>query len=122
MDTFTLTDPKIWLILVAFVHAIVGIIIPTDWSKDNNKMMAGFTLLTSFTMLYAGFCLDGEEQARLALVIGGPIWVWFVVCCSMSLEFDIGKEPMVMTWKENIPPLLLWGIVALTGLLESGWI
>tara|TARA_B100000900_G_C20049702_1_gene501434 strand:+ start:174 stop:542 length:369 start_codon:yes stop_codon:yes gene_type:complete len=122
MDTFTLTDPKIWLILVAFVHAIVGIIIPTDWSKDNNKMMAGFTLLTSFTMLYAGFCLDGEEQARLALVISGPIWVWFVVCCSMSLEFDIGKEPMVMTWKENIPPLLLWGIVALTGLLESGWI
>jgi len=122
MDTFTLTDPKIWLILVAFVHAIVGIIIPTDWSKDNNKMMAGFTLLTSFTMLYAGFCLDGEEQARLALVVGGPVWVWFVVCCSMSLEFDIGKEPMVMTWKENIPPLLLWGIVALTGLLESGWI
>ena len=122
MDTFTLTDPKIWLILVAFVHAIVGIIIPTDWSKDNNKMMAGFTLLTSFTMLYAGFCLDGEEQARLALVVGGPVWVWFVVCCSMSLEFDIGKEPMVMTWKDNIPPLLLWGMVALTGLLESGWI
>ena len=35
----TLMDPKIWLILVAFVHAIVGIIIPTDWSKDNNKMI-----------------------------------------------------------------------------------
>ena len=118
----TLMDPKIWLILVAFVHAIVGIIIPTDWSKDNNKMMAGFTLLTSITMLYAGFCLDGEEQARLALVIGGPMWVWFVVCCSMGLEFDIGKQPMVMTWKENAPPLILWGIVALTGLLESGWI
>ena len=65
----TILDPKIWLILVALVHAVVGIIIPTDWSKDNNKMMAGFTLLTSITMLYAGFFLDGEEQARLALVI-----------------------------------------------------
>ena len=118
----TLMDPKIWLILVAFVHAIVGIIIPTDWSKDSNKMMAGFFLLTSITMLYAGFCLDGEEQARLALVIGGPVWVWFVVCCSMSLEFNMGKELMVMTWKENAPPLILWGLVALTGLLESGWI
>jgi hypothetical protein len=29
---------------------------------------------------------------------------------------------MVMTWKENAPPLILWGLVALTGLLESGWI
>ena len=118
----TILDPKIWLILVAFVHAIVGIIIPTDWSKDNNKMMAGFTLLTSITMLYAGFWLDGEEQARLALVIGGPVWVWFVVCCSMELEFDIGKEPMKMTWKENLPPLILWGLVALSGLLASGWV
>ena len=118
----TILDPKIWLILVALVHAVVGIIIPTDWSKDNNKMMAGFTLLTSVTMLYAGFCLDGEEQARLALVIGGPVWVWFVVCCSMELEFDIGKEPMKMTWKENLPPLVLWGLVALSGLLASGWI
>ena len=118
----TLMDPKIWLILVAFVHAIVGIIIPTDWSKDNNKMMAGFTLLTSITMLYGGFCLDGEEQARLALVIAGPIWVWFVICCSMQLEFDLTKEPTVMTWKDNIPPLVLWGILALVSLLESGWI
>jgi len=118
----TLMDPKIWLILTAVIHAFMGIIIPTDWSKDNNKMMAGFTLLTSITMLYAAFCLDGEEQARLALVIAGPIWVWFVVCCSMSLETDMGKEPMTMTWKANIPPLIVWGILALTGLLESGWI
>ena len=118
----TLMDPKIWLILVAFVHAIVGIIIPTDWSKDNNKMMAGFTLLTSVTMLYAGFCLDGEEQARLALVIAGPVWVWFVIICAMGLEWNLGKESQVMNWKVNAPPLLLWGILALTGLLNSGWV
>jgi hypothetical protein len=40
----------------------------------------------------------------------------------MELEFDIGKEPMKMTWKENLPPLVLWGLVALSGLLASGWI
>ena len=118
----TILNPALWLALVALVHAVVGIIIPTDWSKDNNKMMAGFTLLTSFTMLYAAFMMDGEEQARLALVIAGPVWVWFVVSISMKLEFDIGKEPMVMTWKENAPPLVLWGMVALSGLLASGWV
>ena len=41
---------------------------------------------------------------------------------AMELEFDLAKEPMKMTWKENAPPLILWGLVALTGLLESGWI
>ena len=102
----TLLDPKIWLILVALVHAIVGVIIPTDWSKDNNKMMSGFILLTSITMLYAGFCLDGEEQARLALVIGGPIWVWFVVCCAMELEFETPGNPNV--FDNSLKNLLFW--------------
>ena len=64
--------------------------------------------------------MAGGERGRGGVGLG--VWVWFVVCCSMSLEFDIGKEPGVMTWKENAPPLILWGILALTGLLESGWI
>jgi hypothetical protein len=72
--------------------------------------------------MMAGFCLDGEEQVPLALVIGGPVWVWFVVRCSMGLEFDIGKDPMKMTWKENLPPYVLWGLVVLSGLLASRWI
>ena len=118
----TLMDPKIWLILVAFVHAIVGIIIPTDCATDSNKILSGIIKHTSITMLSAGLRLERDDQARLAMVIAGPVWVWFVVCCAMGLEFDIGKEPMVMTWKDNAPPLILWGLVALTGLLESGWI
>ena len=73
-------------------------------------------------MLYAAFCLDGEEQARLALVIAGPVWVWFVIICAMGLEWNLGKESQVMNWKVNAPPLLLWGILALTGLLNSGWV
>ena len=117
-----LTEPQIWLILVAFIHAIVGVILPSDWSDDTNKIMAGFFLLTSVTMLYAAFCLDGEEQARLALVIAGPVWVWFVIICAMGLEWKLGKESQVMNWKINAPPLLLWGILALTGLLNSGWV
>jgi len=27
-----------------------------------------------------------------------------------------------MNWKENAPPLVLWGILALSGLLGSGWV
>ena len=118
----TILDPKIWLILVAAAHSIMGIILPTDWSKSNNKAMGGYLLLTAFTMLYAAFMMDGEEQARLALVIAGPVWVWFIVSIIMELEIDMGEEPIVMTWKQNAPPLVLWGVLALSGLLASGWI
>ena len=118
----TILDPKIWLILVAIAHAVMGIIIPTDWANDTAKMVAGWMLLTTVTLVYAAFCLDGEEQARLALVIAGPVWIWFVVCISQGLEYTLGKESMTMNWKQNAPPLVLWGMVALTGLLESGWI
>ena len=40
----------------------------------------------------------------------------------MELEIDMGEEPIVMTWKQNAPPLVLWGGLALSGLLASGWI
>ncbi|MFQ3321064.1 MAG: hypothetical protein ACI9O1_000138 [Candidatus Thalassarchaeaceae archaeon] len=63
---------------------------------------------------------EGEEQARMSLVIAGPAWVWFVVCCFMELEVTLGKEPMVMTWDDNVPPLIFWGICARVGYLVPG--
>lgn len=115
-------DPQIWLVVVALIHAVVGVIIPTDWKDDTNKMVSGFMLLTSVTMLYAAFMMETEEQARLALVIAGPAWVWFVACCSMGLEYTLGKEPQKFSFKEAAPPLVLWGVCALSGLLSSGWV
>ena len=118
----TILDPKIWLILVAIAHSVMGIIVPTDWSKSSNKLNGGYFLLTAVTMLYAALMMEGEEQARLALVIAGPIWVWFVISIGMELEITMGKEPMIMNWNDNAVPLLLWGLLALSGLLDSGWI
>ncbi|RPG77199.1 MAG: hypothetical protein CBE08_000740 [Euryarchaeota archaeon TMED248] len=118
----TILNPQIWLVLVVLGHTIPGVIIPTNWANDTAKMVAGWMLLTSVTLIYAAVCLDGEEQARLALVIAGPVWIWFVVCVSQGFEYTLGKEPMTMNWKDNAPPIVLWGMLALTGLLKSGWI
>ena len=63
-----------------------------DFGVDSNKMeISGVFLLlfTSFTMLYA--LSDGQEQARSAMVLCGPIWVWFVVCGALELEGDLNK-------------------------------
>ena len=57
----TLTDPKIWLILVTLGHTLPGVILPTNWANDTAKMAAGWMLLTSVTLVYAAICMDGEE-------------------------------------------------------------
>ena len=45
-------NPKIWLIITALIHAVVGIILDTDWADDPQVLIGGFMLLTSVTMLY----------------------------------------------------------------------
>ena len=115
-------NPKIWLILTALIHAVVGIISQTDWGDDPQVLIGGFMLLTSITMLYVAFFTEGEDQARLTAVIAGPAWVWFVVGCAMELTWQIGSgDTMVMTFAENIPPLVIWGLTALSGVLHGNF-
>ena len=115
-------NPKIWLILTALIHAAVGVISQTDWGDDPQVLMAGFLLLTSVTMLYVAFFTEGQDQARLTTVIAGPAWVWFVVVCAMGLTWQVGtSDSMEMTFVENIPPLVIWGLTALSGVLHSNF-
>lgn len=115
-------NPKIWLILTALIHAVVGIISQTDWGDDPQVVIGGFMLLTSVTMLYIAFFIEGEDQARLTAVIAGPAWVWFVISCAMGLTWQIGSgDAMEMTFAENIPPLLIWGLTALSGVLHGNF-
>ena len=115
-------NPKVWLILTALIHAVVGIISQTDWADDPQVLIGGFMLLTSVTMLYVAFFTEGEDQARLTAVIAGPAWVWFVVGCAMELTWQIGSgDTMVMTFAENIPPLVIWGLTALSGVLHGNF-
>ena len=72
-------------------------------------------LLTSVTLVYAALGMDGEEQARLAVVLAGPVWIWFVVCITQGLEYTMGKEPITMNWKDNAPPVVLWGVLGTIG-------
>ena len=114
--------PKIWLILTALIHAVVGIILQTDWSDDPQVLIGGFMLLTSVTMLYIAFFVHGQEQARLTAVIAGPAWVWFVITCAMGLTWQIGSgDAMEMTFADNIPPLVIWGLTALSGVLHGNF-
>ena len=115
-------NPKWWLIINAIGHTVIGVLLPLDPDNDNELMVAGVMLVITVYMLYAAFLTAGRAQARLAAVIAGPIWVWFVIICAQGLEWNLGKTQMTMNWKDNAPPLVLWGILALSGLLGSGWV
>ncbi len=113
-------NPKWWLIIMALGHTFMGTLLPMDPDNDNELMVSGVFLVISVYMLYAIFLNEGQAQARLAAVIAGPVWVWFVICMALELEITYTTEPL--TWgfsSDFVGPMILWGMTALTGVL--GW-
>ena len=104
----------------ALGHTFIGVLLPMDPDNDNELMIAGVFLVITVYMLYAAFLTAGRAQARLAAVIAGPIWVWFVVCIALGLEITYTTDgPYTFDLADNVPPLIFWGMTALTGVL--GW-
>jgi len=120
MEINNILKPKIWLILTAAIHTFVGVLSTYDPSNDNETMILGIMLIIPVYMLYAAFMTEGQAQARLAAVFAGPIVVWFLICASMGLEVTFATENIVWEFSpELIPPLLFWGMTALSGVM--GW-
>ena len=114
-------NPKWWLIVNALGHTFIWVLMPMDPDNDNELMIAGVMLVITVYMLYAAFLTTGRAQARLAAVIAGPIWVWFVVCIALGLEITYTTDAATQSFDlaDNVPPLIFWGMTALTGVL--GW-
>ena len=107
---------KIWLIILAVIHTVVGVFAQLDPDVDAQLEISGVFLAISVYLLYAAFATSGQEQARWATVLCGPIWVWFVVCVALELE-GVGNNSWSLS-AELIPPLVVWGMTALSGILH----
>tara|TARA_S200000501_G_C20522271_1_gene611862 strand:+ start:283 stop:672 length:390 start_codon:yes stop_codon:yes gene_type:complete len=113
-------NPKWWLIITAIVHTIVGVFSQLDRGNDNELMVAGIFLIITVYLLYAALMTSGRAQARLTAVLAGPIWVWFIVCAGLELDVTYATENVDWELGPHLaPPLILWGMTALTGVL--GW-
>jgi hypothetical protein len=113
-------NPKWWLIILALGHTFMGVLLPMDPDNDNELMVNGIFLVITVYMLYAIFLNEGQSQARLAAVIAGPVWVWFVICMALELDVTYSTEPVNWGFSSDfVPPMMLWGMTALTGVL--GW-
>ena len=110
-------EPKKWLILALVAHTGLGVIGNANaYDGDIDGILAtlGFLMLISIFLAYAAFMTEGREQARLAAVICGPVFVWFIVCMAMGLEFMSNG----FTIGEIAPALMVWGMPALVGVLN----
>ena len=116
-------NPKWWLIINAIGHAVIGILLQMDPDNDVELTIAGVFLVIAVYMLYAAFMTTGRAQARLAAVIAGPFWVWLVMCIALGVEITYAdgtaSEMLSFELSDNVPPLIFWGMTALTGVL--GW-
>ena len=76
-----LMKPKIWLVVIAVMHSVVGVIVPViqmGASRDDLAIVLYF-LTVSVYLFYAAFMTEGKAQAKLATVLCAPVVVWFIV-------------------------------------------
>ncbi len=121
LDAKTILNPKVWLIITGLVHAIMGVLFELDMENETQVVVSGFFLLTTFTMLYAAFFTEGVQQARLATVIAGPVWVWFIICIAQGYTLDYEGETFTFELGTSVPPLFFWGMTALSGIIHGNF-
>ena len=121
IDIKTILNPKIWLIITGVMHALAGVLAELDMENETQVVISGWFLLTTVTMLYAAFFTEGVQQARLATVIAGPIWVWFIICIAQGYTLDYEGETFTFELSTSIPPLILWGMTALSGIIHGNF-
>ena len=111
-----LHNTKIWLLIIAVMHMLMGVGASYVQMGNEHLAMIGFFAAVGVYLFYAALMTEGQEQARLAAVLCGPVFVWFVIAAAMGL--DMAGEPAA-PFPEAIVPMILWGMPALSGVM--GW-
>ena len=108
--------PKIWLIVIAVMHTLMGVIATyiTIVNIDNLALIIQFGFISVY-LLYVAFMTEGQNQARLATVLCAPFVAWFVISAIMKLNmFGVPVAEM----PGALMPLILWALPAVTGIMN----
>ena len=116
MELNSILNTKVWLLIIATMHMIMGVGASYAELGSDHLALIGFWAAVGFYLIYAGLMTEGQEQARLAAVLCGPVFVWFVIAAGMDL--DMAGQPAAPL-PEAILPMILWGMPALCGVI--GW-
>ena len=113
----TLKKPKIWLIILALLHTGPGVILPYIEMGGGTENLATILIFLCFTVyiLYIAFMTNGQNQARLSVILCSPVVVFFIIGAVMKLEM-MGLP--VASFPDAIFPFIVWSLPILTGLLN----
>ena len=108
-------NPKIWLLVVAGGHTLATILpVLSDQGLNLDETEVEYAVWRVVSMIipmvFIALTFTKEIQAKLATAIAGPVWVMFVVWNVID-----GFQTLF------IPPLVLWGLLALSGVLHGHW-
>jgi len=118
-------NTKIWLLILVVVHTIMGIIVNyqqvtadvTDIKEFNTENLAIFLIFgcMSIYLFYVAMMTSGQNQARLAVVLCVPFFIFFVISWVMGLNL-VGIPVAAMP--EAILPFILWLMPGISGLIN----
>ena len=118
-------NTKIWLLILAVVHTLMGIVVNykqvtadvTDIKAFNTENLAIFLIFgcMSIYLFYAAMMTSGQNQARLAAILCVPFFIFFVISWTMGLKL-VGTPVAAMP--EAILPFILWLMPGISGLIN----
>jgi len=127
-DLKSMLNPNLWLLIVAIPHTLFGALVPMYQTTygSNEFSAASYGLVTAVMLLSIYLFSSGKSLARMTAFLGTSVFLWiiFVQMLAEGGGFQIEAElapPFIYSISLNVelaPPLLLWGMLGLSGFLH----
>ena len=107
-------NTKVWLIIIAFMHTILGILMPMlEYGNIDNLGIFLYFLVLSIHLFYVIIFTENQTQDRLGVILCFPMVIWFVISSIMQLEmfgFPIASMPSALI------PIFFWTMPVISGI------
>ena len=127
-DLKSILNPNIWLLIVAIPHTLFGALVPMYQTSYGSTEFsaASYGLVTAIMLLSIYLFSEGKSLARMTAFLGTSVFLWiiFVQMLAEGGGFNIEAElapPFIYSISLNVelaPPLLLWGMLSISGFLH----
>tara|TARA_B100001113_G_scaffold344686_1_gene333393 strand:- start:1633 stop:2094 length:462 start_codon:yes stop_codon:yes gene_type:complete len=129
LDLRKIFNPRIWLIIVAVPHTLFGALVPLFQSEIGSTDFSGATYGLLNTIILVSIYLlieDDKTLSRMTAVVATSVFFWIIAMLTINEGdgFELSAQltpPFIYKFSFSIelaPPLILWGFLALSGILH----
>ena len=127
-DLKSMLNPNIWLLIVAIPHTLFGALLPMYQTAYGSTEFnaASYGLVTAVMLASIYFFSSGKSLARMTACLGTSVFLWIILVQVLAEGggFQVEAElapPFIYSISLNVelaPPLILWGMLGLSGFLH----